>query len=52
MIQFFAPDIKETLELPESDSRHAVKVLRMREGDVRHTPAVLPTPTTSTPQSK
>ena len=33
MIQFFAPDIKETLELPESDSRHAVKVLRMREGD-------------------
>lgn len=33
MIQFFAPDITETLELPESDSRHAVKVLRMREGD-------------------
>lgn len=33
MIQFFAPDITETLELPESDSHHAVKVLRMREGD-------------------
>lgn len=33
MIQFFAPDITESLELPESDSRHAVKVLRMREGD-------------------
>lgn len=33
MIQFYAPDIRETLELPESDSRHAVKVLRMREGD-------------------
>ncbi len=33
MIQFFAPDILENPELPESDSRHAVKVLRMREGD-------------------
>lgn len=33
MIQFFAPDIKELAELPESDSKHAVKVLRMREGD-------------------
>ncbi|MDE5826940.1 MAG: 16S rRNA (uracil(1498)-N(3))-methyltransferase [Duncaniella sp.] len=33
MIQFYAPDIRESLELPESDSRHAVKVLRMREGD-------------------
>lgn len=33
MIQFFAPDITETLQLPESDSRHAVRVLRMNEGD-------------------
>ncbi|MCM1076110.1 MAG: 16S rRNA (uracil(1498)-N(3))-methyltransferase [Bacteroides sp.] len=33
MIQFFAPDIEESHELPESDSRHAVKVLRMRAGD-------------------
>lgn len=33
MIQFYAPDILATLELPESDSHHAVKVLRMREGD-------------------
>lgn len=33
MIQFYAPDIKETLCLPESDSNHAVRVLRMREGD-------------------
>ena len=33
MIQFYAPDILTTLELPESDSHHAVKVLRMREGD-------------------
>lgn len=33
MIQFYAPDIASTLILPESDSRHAVKVLRMAEGD-------------------
>ena len=33
MIQFYAPDIASTLTLPESDSRHAVKVLRMTEGD-------------------
>ncbi|MCM1163031.1 MAG: 16S rRNA (uracil(1498)-N(3))-methyltransferase [Muribaculaceae bacterium] len=33
MIQFFSPDIAETLTLPESDSRHAVRVLRMAEGD-------------------
>ena len=33
MIQFYSPDIAETLTLPESDSHHAVKVLRMREGD-------------------
>lgn len=33
MIQFYAPDIAATLTLPEGDSRHAVKVLRMAEGD-------------------
>lgn len=33
MIRFYAPDITETLCLPESDSQHAVRVLRMREGD-------------------
>lgn len=34
MIQFFAPDIYETLTLPESDSQHCVRVLRKSEGDV------------------
>lgn len=33
MIQFFAPDILTDPQLPESDSRHAVRVLRMTEGD-------------------
>lgn len=33
MIQFYAPEIATTLTLPESDSRHAVKVLRLAEGD-------------------
>ncbi|MBO4944343.1 MAG: 16S rRNA (uracil(1498)-N(3))-methyltransferase [Muribaculaceae bacterium] len=33
MIQFYAPDILETLTLPESDSGHAIKVLRMQAGD-------------------
>lgn len=33
MIQFFAPDIETTLTLPESDSQHCVRVLRMAEGD-------------------
>lgn len=33
MIQFYSPDIAETRMLPESDSRHAVRVLRMSEGD-------------------
>lgn len=33
MIQFYAPDIASSLTLPESDSRHAVKVLRLAEGD-------------------
>lgn len=33
MIQFFAPDIATDPTLPESDSQHCVRVLRMREGD-------------------
>lgn len=33
MIQFFAPDIEHTLALPESDSAHCVRVLRMKVGD-------------------
>lgn len=33
MIRFYAPDIDSTCCLPESDSQHAVRVLRMREGD-------------------
>lgn len=34
MIQFYAPDIEKTLTLPESDSQHCVRVLRMSEGDI------------------
>lgn len=34
MIQFFAPDISTNHILPESDSQHCVKVLRMKEGDI------------------
>lgn len=34
MIQFYSPDIAETLQLPESDSKHAVRVLRMTEGEM------------------
>lgn len=33
MIRFYAPDIESTLRLPESDSQHAIRVLRMKEGD-------------------
>lgn len=33
MIQFYCPDIESLPVLPESDSNHAVRVLRMREGD-------------------
>lgn len=33
MIQFYAPEIRQTLTLPESDSAHAVRVLRLRTGD-------------------
>lgn len=32
MIRFYAPDIRKCCELPESDSQHCVRVLRMREG--------------------
>lgn len=33
MIQFYAPDIQQTLTLPPEDSAHAVRVLRMHTGD-------------------
>lgn len=33
MIQFYSPDIEETLRLPESDSQHCCRVLRMQPGD-------------------
>lgn len=33
MIIFYAPDIKATHTLPESDSAHAVRVLRLNPGD-------------------
>lgn len=33
MIRFYAPDLAETLTLPESDSGHCVRVLRMSPGD-------------------
>ena len=33
MIRFYAPDIKESLTLPESDSGHCCRVLRMKNGD-------------------
>ncbi|MBD5356611.1 MAG: 16S rRNA (uracil(1498)-N(3))-methyltransferase [Bacteroides sp.] len=33
MIQFYAPDIETTGLLPESDSGHCCRVLRMKEGD-------------------
>lgn len=33
MIQFYAPDIASTLLLPESDSAHAIRVLRLKAGD-------------------
>ncbi len=33
MIQFYSPDISETLLLTESDSAHCCRVLRMKEGD-------------------
>ena len=33
MIQFFAPEIEATLTLPETESGHCCRVLRMKEGD-------------------
>lgn len=33
MIQFYSPDIESTLRLPESDSAHCCRVLRMQPGD-------------------
>lgn len=33
MIEFFAPDIETSGQLPESDSSHCCRVLRMKEGD-------------------
>ena len=36
MIRFYAPDIKNTLELPEVESGHCIRVLRMHEGDEIH----------------
>lgn len=33
MHRFYAPDIDTTLQLPEQESQHAVRVLRLREND-------------------
>lgn len=33
MIRFYAPSLPDSLTLPESDSGHAVRVLRLKEGD-------------------
>lgn len=33
MIQFFAPNIQESNQLPEVESQHCIKVLRMKQGD-------------------
>ena len=33
MHQFYAPDIAETLTLPQEESQHAVRVLRLSAGD-------------------
>lgn len=33
MIQFYSRDIAETLNLPEADSAHAIRVLRLKAGD-------------------
>ncbi len=34
MIQFYAPDIERTLQLPEEEARHCIKVLRTRPGSI------------------
>ncbi len=33
MTRFYAPDIKQTLTLPEGESVHCCRVLRLSEGD-------------------
>lgn len=33
MHRFYAPDIEDTLTLPEVESGHCVRVLRLKEGD-------------------
>ena len=33
MIQFYAPDIAETLSLPEDEAKHCLRVLRHKCGD-------------------
>lgn len=33
MHRFYAPEISTTLQLPEQESQHAVRVLRLKEGD-------------------
>lgn len=33
MIRFYAPGLPDDTVLPESDSGHAVRVLRLHEGD-------------------
>lgn len=34
MIQFYTPDLEETLTLPEVESGHCCRVLRLKEGDI------------------
>lgn len=34
MIQFYAPDIEATRQLPEDEARHCIKVLRTRQGSL------------------
>lgn len=36
MIRFYAPDIEMTGQLPEGESAHCVRVLRLKEGDTIH----------------
>ncbi len=36
MIRFFSPDIETELTLPEVESGHCCRVLRMKEGDIIH----------------
>ena len=36
MIRFYAPDIETDFSLPETESGHCCRVLRMKEGDILH----------------